>query len=117
MKQLIAFALILFLAGCKKDKIDPHQAILGKWEEFYVGNGEYQPPIDPPTGYIEFMEDSVLLTHNYSPKSTMKHKYWIDSFLHIGSAYFSYEFQADTLKLNIEYATSILSVSKYKRIR
>jgi hypothetical protein len=114
MKQLIAFALLLSLGGCKKDKTDPHQAILGKWELVYHGNGE-PIPINSRS-YLEFLPDSVLLTHDYNPNSTMKHKYWIDSLLHIGSAYYSYEFHADTLELNIEYATSIFSLSKYKRI-
>jgi len=55
LKILIALLLTLLLAGCKKEEVDPREAILGKWEIFYHGNGEYQPPIKDPTGYREFL--------------------------------------------------------------
>ncbi|CAG5072998.1 hypothetical protein DYBT9623_04529 [Dyadobacter sp. CECT 9623] len=125
MRQLIAFALILCLAGCKKDKIDPHQAILGKWDEFYLGNGEYRPPIKNPSAYWHFLPDSVLLEYEYATKKTWHKKYWIDTLLHIGiprgDGYllrFDYEcrFEADTLRLYWVNASPQFSVSKWKRI-
>jgi hypothetical protein len=68
MKLLLAFVVIFLLAGCKKDEINAHQAILGKWENFYVGNGEYRPPIEDPLAYWHFLPDSLLLEYEYSTK-------------------------------------------------
>ncbi len=53
MKSLITLVFI----GCKQEErplLPTSQRILGKWETFYVGNGEYRPPIMNPSGYQEF---------------------------------------------------------------
>lgn len=83
MKTLTIFLFILLCTtSCKKDDIEPNQQILGKWEVFYLGNGEYRPPIQNPTGYQHFLPDSVLLEYDYATKIAYTKKYWIDSLLH-----------------------------------
>lgn len=125
MKRLIT--LVLLLAGCKPVEIaiDPHQQILGKWETFYVGNGEYRPPITNPSGYQEFLPDSVLLEYDYAQKSTYRRKYWIDTLLHMGSRRedgvwitfdFDCQFDKDTMRLERRNIWPIFSISKHKRI-
>ncbi|WP_148289431.1 hypothetical protein [Fibrella aestuarina] len=115
------------LSGCKQEAmpLDPRQQILGKWETFYVGNGEYRPPIANPTGYQEFLPDSVLLEYTYADKTTYRRKYWIDSLLHMGSMredgvwiMFDYDlqFNKDTMRLERKNIFSIFGVSKHKRI-
>jgi hypothetical protein len=124
VKASVALLVVLLAVGCKKDQVGPEK-ILGKWEEFYVGNGEYRPPIDPPIGYREFQADSVLIDYNYSDKSSIKKKYWIDSQLHVAVRRvdgfllqfdYEYSFEADTLKLTWVNANPVSAVSKYRRI-
>ena len=125
MKILTTLVLIFLFAGCKNDEIDPRQQILGKWEIFYLGNGEYRPPITSPSAYSEFLPDSVLLEYDYATKSTYKRKYWIDTLLHMGSLRedgawltFDYEcqFDGDTMQLRSKNIFAIFYVSKHKRI-
>ncbi len=124
MKTFVVCLAVLLVIGCKKDQVGPEK-ILGKWEEFYVGNGEYRPPIDPPIGYREFRTDSVLIDYNYPDKSSIQKKYWIDSQLHIAIRRadgfllqfdYEYSFEADTLKLTWVNANPVSAVSKYRRI-
>ena len=125
IKISLALVLILLIAGCKKEKVDPKQQILGKWEEFYLGNGEYRPPIEDPLGYWHFLPDSVLHEYEYSTKKTLVKKYWVDSLLHVGirredgfwlTLQYSTKFYADTMELHVEHASAIFYVSKWKRI-
>jgi hypothetical protein len=124
VKAFVAFLVVLLAVGCKKDQVGPEK-ILGKWDEFYVGNGEYRPPIDPPIAYREFRADSVLIDHNYADNSSIQKKYWIDSQLHIAIRRadgfllqfdYEYSFEADTLKLVWVNANPVSAVSKYRRI-
>ncbi|KAA6438060.1 hypothetical protein FEM33_18790 [Dyadobacter flavalbus] len=124
-KILGIFMFVLFVAGCKNDEIDPRQAILGKWEEFYLGNGEYRPPIVKPLASRQFLPDSILLEYVYATKQTYTRKYWIDTLLNIGTLredgyllrfYYTPKFYADTMELQAENSTPIFSVSKWKRI-
>ncbi|MCF2490772.1 hypothetical protein [Dyadobacter sp. CY347] len=126
IKISLALVLILLNAGCKKDKVDPKQQILGKWEEFYLGNGEYQPPIVNPPASWHFLPDSVLLEYEYATKRTIKRKYWIDTLLNIGTTYndgyqlrfyYTAKFYADTMELQAENSSPIFSISKWKRIK
>jgi len=126
MKILIALLLAVVSAGCKKAEIDPREAILGKWEIFYHGNGEYQPPIKNPGAYSEFLPDSVLLEYDYATKTTYRRKYWIDSLLHFGSLRgdgvwltfdFECQFNGDTMRLERKNIFAIFYISKHKRIK
>jgi len=126
MKTLISLLLIFLLAGCKKEEINPREAILGKWEIFYLGNGEYQPPIKNPSGYREFLPDSVLLEYDYATKTTYKRKYWIDSLLHFGSLRedgvwltfdFECQFKGDTMSLERKNIFATFYISRHKRIK
>lgn len=125
MRKLLLILLVLLGTGCKKDRIDPREKILGRWEEFYVGNGEHRPPIDPPIAYREFLPDSVVIDHNYVDNTTLKRKYWIDSQLHIGirrsdgyvfSLDYEYRFDGDTLRLDWVNVNPIFSVVKFRRV-
>ncbi|MBC8151647.1 MAG: hypothetical protein H7Z72_01920 [Bacteroidetes bacterium] len=128
MKQLISLIMLVLLAGCKQvdmPPLSPQQQILGKWEITYLGNGEYRPPITKPSGYQEFLPDSVLLEYTYATKTTYRRKYWIDSLLHMGSFRqdgflltedYEYTFHKNTLELNFVNGSAIFYVSKYKRI-
>lgn len=121
IKLSVAFVLIALTGGCNKDEINPQQAILGKWENFYSGNGEYRPPHDKPGGYWNFLTDSVLVEYDLTTNRTNTRKYWIDTLLNIGSpggsiSYYTVKFYADTMELNIENRTAINYVSKWKRV-
>lgn len=127
MNYVVASLLIALLSGCKQEAgpLDPRQQLLGKWETFYLGNGEYRPPITRPSGYREFLPDSVLLEYDYGTKTTYKRKYWIDTLLHTGSFRadgvlitfdFDLQFNKDTMRLERRNILAIFSVSKYKRI-
>ncbi|MGN7886209.1 hypothetical protein ACN9ML_01945 [Dyadobacter endophyticus] len=121
IKLSVAFVLIALTGGCNKDEINPQQAILGKWENFYSGNGEYRPPYDKPGGYWNFLTDSVLVEYDLTTNRTNTRKYWIDTLLNIGTpggsiSYYTVKFYADTMELNIENRTAINYVSKWKRV-
>lgn len=127
MKRLFTTILITFFFGCKQEAIslDPRQQILGKWEIFYLGNGEERPPITNPSGYQEFLSDSVLLEYDYARKTIYKRKYWIDSLLRMGSLRgdgvwltLNYDLQLnkDIMRLEQKNVSAIFRVSKYKRI-
>lgn len=121
IKLSVAFVLIALTGGCNKDEINPQQAILGKWENFYSGNGEYRPPHDKPGGYWNFLTDSVLVEYDLTTNRTNTRKYWIDTLLNIGTpggsiSYYTVKFYADTMELNIENRTAINYVSKWKRV-
>ena len=121
VKLSSSFLLILLISGCKKDDIDPQQAIIGKWEDFYSGNGEYRPPYNS-SGYWQFLPDSILLEYDYTTKKTFIYQYWIDTLLNVGIAgkatsYYTPKFYADTMELTVENRTAINYVSKWKRIK
>ena len=125
MKAITAIVALMLMMGCKKSGIDSAQQILGKWEIFYLGNGEFQPAITSPSGYRQFMADSMLIEYDYATKTARTKKYWMDAQLHIGTlrpdgyllkSDYSYKFYADTLELSVENATAIFAVSKHKRI-
>lgn len=125
IKIPLALVLIVLIAGCKKDEIDPRQAILGKWEPFYLGNGEYQPPVAKPGAYWHFLPDSVLIEYEYATQKTFTKKYWIDTLLNVAATYddgyqlrfyYTPKFYEDTMELRMENASPIFSTSKWKRI-
>lgn len=121
MKLLVVFMLVVFVSGCKKHELDPQHAILGKWEPFYLGNGEYRPPVDKPGAYWHFLPDSVLLEYEYATQRTITKKYWIDTLLNIGTpggyrSYYTSKFYGDTMELHIENSSAIFYVSKWQRI-
>lgn len=124
---MLIFSGLLFYS-CKQVELpplSPQQQILGKWETVYLGNGEYRPPITNPSGYQEFLPDSVLLEYDYATKTTYRRKYWIDSLLHMGSLRgdgvwltfdFDCQFNKDTMRLERKNVNAIFFVSKHKRI-
>lgn len=127
MKWLFTLVMVFFF-GCKQEERLPQslqQQILGKWETFYLGNGEDRPPITNPSGYQEFLPDSVLLEYTYASKTTYRRKYWIDSLLHMGSlrgdgVWLTFDFDCqidrDIMRLERKNVNAIFSVSKHKRI-
>jgi hypothetical protein len=58
---------------------DPEKAILGKWElmELY----QYDATVYQPTGYVEYLPDSIFGWYDYSTKKyeRFEGKYWIES--------------------------------------
>jgi hypothetical protein len=126
MKSIITLFIAVLLVGCGKDEVNPRQEILGKWEPFYLGNGEYQPPNEKPGGYWHFLPDSVLIEYEYATQRAMKKKYWIDTLLNIAATYddgyqlrfyYTPQFYADTMELRIENSSAIFYISKWRRLR
>lgn len=121
MKTIKTCLLAVALVACDRTSVKPEQQILGKWEEFYIGNGEYRPPIANPLASWHFLPDSVLLEYEYATKKTTERKYWIDTLLNIGTpggykSFYTAKFYADTMELRHENRTAIFYVSKWKRI-
>lgn len=125
MKAIVTFVIAVLLFGCDKDEVGPHEQILGKWEGFYLGNGEYQPPVEKPGAYWHFLPDSVLLEYEYATQKTFTKKYWIDTLLNVAATYddgyqlrfyYTPKFYGDTMELRMENASPIFSISKWKRI-
>ncbi len=85
--SLITLLLFLFGAGCEKEEpleTDPAKIILGKWEMIEMGNYPNMKPVENPSGYKEYLADSVLREYNYETGSLYYKTYWIDTLLHEG---------------------------------
>ena len=80
---LIGLALLLSF-GCEKEKIetDPANAILGKWEVIEIGNWPNMELIEEPSGYLEFLQDSIMREYDYQTGEYFYKKYWIDTLLY-----------------------------------
>ncbi|MCY1723226.1 hypothetical protein OU798_22950 [Prolixibacteraceae bacterium Z1-6] len=87
--KLSVITLLLLFAGvgCENDEpqeTDPAQIILGKWELIEMGNYPNMEQVETPSGYKEYLPDSVLREYNYETSSFYYKTYWIDSLLHEG---------------------------------
>lgn len=88
MRTIIIFLVVgtLFVFCCCKDNIepkvtDPKQALLGKWEEIENSLG----PVNNPSGYDEYLPDSVRKSYSYVDKIFYFEKYWLQDSLLIRS--------------------------------
>jgi len=130
--KLSTFTLLLCImaAGCEKEEsleTDPAKIILGKWEIVEMGNYPNMESVDKPSGYKEYLPDSVLQEYDYETGSYFYKKYWIDTLLNESIFYqgkqvftltFSYNFpDNNTLELETYNMPSIFNNEKYKRIK
>ena len=85
---LLPLSIALLGAGCEKadepSEIDPAKNILGKWELSEIGNYPDMKPVDKPSGYKEYLPDSVLREYSYKTGNFYYRTCWIDSLLHEG---------------------------------
>jgi hypothetical protein len=114
----IILTLAFILSSCEKigNETDPAKIILGKWEIIEMGNWPNMEPIDKPTGFKEYLPDSVLREYDYSKQDyTFNKKYWIDSLLHecaylqeenryVTIGRYSFEFFDKNKKLRLDYS-------------
>jgi hypothetical protein len=90
MKQIdhcICLVLLLLLGpGCEKEntefETDIKKAILGKWEVIEMGNWPDLQPVTKPSGYVEYLPDSIMREYDYETGEYFYKKYWIDTLLH-----------------------------------
>lgn len=85
--SVIILLLLIAGAGCKDDELletDPSQIILGKWEIVEIGNYPDMRPVENPSGYKEYLPDSVLREYDYETGEFFYKTYWIDSLIHEG---------------------------------
>ncbi|WP_372950919.1 hypothetical protein [Mariniphaga sp.] len=85
--KLSVLSLLLLIAwtGCKDDEpleTDPSQIILGKWEIVEIGNYPDMRSVENPSGYKEYLPDSVLREYEYETGEYYYKKYSIDTLLH-----------------------------------
>ena len=84
LKILYTVFILIFLIGCKTEELTKplEQKILGKWEIYKTGNGNDLEEVKNPTGYREYLNDSVLKSYDYKEQSIYTYKYWVsDSIL------------------------------------
>lgn len=120
MGKFVAFILVFVTVTCRQAEmvISPQMAVLGKWEEFQLGNGDDLRPIERPLGYQEYKSDSVLLTHEYSTAKNFYGKYyWKDSVLYRGSFGYKCQFYDDKMRLDLVTGNAIFYTSVYRRIQ
>lgn len=120
--MLIVLGALFISAGCQKDetlKTDPANIILGKWEMVETGNYPNMKPIENPSGYIEFLPDSLLKRYNYESGEYIYEIYWIDSLLQEGSIKFRYNFTDNNNKIELEFyqVAGTFNNLIYKRIK
>jgi hypothetical protein len=123
--------LLLFTCGCSYNDIkvtDPKKAILGRWEEIENSLGA----VTNPSGYDEYLPDSLRKTYSYADKIFYIEKYWLqDSLLFRSFKYvdpydnsttvfkwpYRYEFLGyDKLRLDFQNP-ALINWHVYKRIK
>jgi len=85
--SVVILLLLIAGAGCKDEEpleTDPSQIILGKWEIVEIGNYPDMRPVENPSGYKEYLPDSVLREYDYETGEFFYKTYWIDSLIHEG---------------------------------
>lgn len=132
IKMSVITLFLLFIgAGCGKDEpleTDPAQIILGKWEIVEMGNYPDMEPVENPSGYKEYLADSVLREYNYKTGSFFYKTYWIDSLLHEGvyrsdgylvATRYRYNFVSmnNEIKLELHNAAGIYNNFVFQRIK
>ncbi|MBN1822578.1 MAG: hypothetical protein JW833_17780 [Prolixibacteraceae bacterium] len=126
----IILLLIIIVAGCEKDEpleTDPAKIILGKWEMIKIGNYPKMESIINPSGFKEYLPDSILKIYEYKSGNYTIRKYWIDSILHEGvlsqgeidftMTYTFYFPDYNTLEIESYNMPSIFNNEVYKRIK
>jgi hypothetical protein len=93
LSLLLIPGLMLTCFSCGKEdvKIDPHKAILGKWEIIEDTFG----PVEP-YGYVEYLPDSVRIFYSYTDKSFTYEKYWLNDSILFISFVFIDQYDNDT---------------------
>lgn len=82
---LATINLFLIAASCKKDaplETNPSKIILGKWEMIEIGKPSDMITVESPSGYKEYLPDSVLHIYDYEYNNPYVLKYWIDTVIH-----------------------------------
>ena len=88
MKQNILPILLLVtvfvFTSCRENEVDldPAEAILGKWEKIEIGNWPDMDHISEPSGYREYLPDSIMVEYNYESGDSFYTKYSIDTLLY-----------------------------------
>ena len=123
--------LLLTGTGCKDDELletDPAQIILGKWEIVEIGNYPNMEPVETPSGYKEYLLDSILREYDYETSNFYYKTYWIDSLLHEGvyrsdgyliATRYRYNFFSmnNEVKLELHNAAGIYNNFVYQRLK
>jgi len=124
---------MLFIFGCCKNSVepkvtDPKQALLGRWEEIENNLG----PVNNPSGYDEYLPDSVRKSYSYADKIFYYEKYWLEDSLLIRSfkyvdpydnyvKVFKWRYRYEYLSYNkiklVSQNPSIIYSQTYKRIK
>ena len=131
-KKVIVVLLILLVAiSCEKisNETDPEKIILGNWKMIEQGNWPVMYPIEP-SGYMEYLPDSIKIEYNYDPPENYQINYWIDSLLHeriylqeehryVLNTRYKFEFFDKNQKMRLDFASGIAEYMTciYKRIR
>jgi hypothetical protein len=82
---LIPLLMTLFtFTNCEKweNEINPAEAILGKWEMVEIGNWPNMSQYPEPSGYREYLPDSIMREYNYESGEFYYQKYSIDTLLY-----------------------------------
>jgi len=132
-KSRILFLLLMLTTfSCKKitTETDPTKIILGKWEMIEMGNWPVMEPIKNPSGYMEYLSDSIKIEYNFDPPESYQINYWIDSLLHervylqeehryVLNTRYRYDFLNKNQKMRLDFASGVAEYMTciYQRIK
>lgn len=57
---------------------NPNKIILERWEIIGMGNYPDIEPVSDPSGFVEYLPDSILQEYDYETGEYYYKKYWID---------------------------------------
>jgi hypothetical protein len=124
--------LIFFGVSCEKEnrefETDPKKAILGKWEVIEMGNWPDLQPVANPSGYVEYLPDSIMREYDYETGEYFYKKYWIDTILYhsvtredgyqLVFPRYKYVFSEENKKMRLDYVdiAAIFNTFIFKKI-
>lgn len=117
------FNLLLFFGvSCEKEntefETDPKKAILGKWEVIEMGNWPDLQPVTKPSGYVEYLPDSIMREYDYETGEYFYKKYWINRLIYqLVSSHSDMIFLNNKMRLNLFGIAAIFNTFILKKIK
>lgn len=109
--RALLFAITILFNSCSNEEepkaTDPNQAILGRWEEIENSLGSVKP-----SGYDEYLPDSIKIFYNYSDGISHREKYWFQDSILIRS--FKYMDSYDTVVFKLPYKYKFISKDRLR---
>ncbi|MBX2965935.1 MAG: hypothetical protein KF845_07300 [Cyclobacteriaceae bacterium] len=104
---LLTLSLVFTGFRCGED-IEPAKTILGKWEITRTNLGAVTP-----SGYEEYLQDSILISYSYIDNTSFYQKYWFSDSLLVKSFVFIDQYDNDTIVFKFLYRFKFVNYNEF----